>query len=40
MVRTGLRLILGGEPDLDLVGEAADGRQAMGVIRELGPTWC
>ncbi|MFI7643782.1 response regulator [Nonomuraea sp. NPDC049400] len=37
MVRTGLRLILGGEPDLDLVGEAADGRQAMSVIRDLRP---
>jgi DNA-binding NarL/FixJ family response regulator len=37
MVRTGLRLILGGEPDLDLVGEAGDGRQAMGVIRDLRP---
>ncbi|WP_308163960.1 response regulator transcription factor [Nonomuraea sediminis] len=37
MVRTGLRLILGGEPDLDLVGEAADGRQAMIVIRDLRP---
>ncbi|RVX41857.1 LuxR family two component transcriptional regulator [Nonomuraea polychroma] len=37
MVRTGLRLILGGEPDLDLVGEAADGRQAMTVIRDLRP---
>ncbi|HUR01241.1 MAG TPA: response regulator transcription factor [Nonomuraea sp.] len=37
MVRTGLRLILGGEPDLDLVGEAADGRGAMDVIRDLRP---
>jgi DNA-binding NarL/FixJ family response regulator len=37
MVRTGLRLILGGEPDLDIVGEAGDGRQAMGVIRDLRP---
>ncbi|MEV1247080.1 response regulator [Nonomuraea sp. NPDC050022] len=37
MVRTGLRLILGGEPDLDLVGEAGDGRQAMDVIRDLRP---
>lgn len=37
MVRTGLRLILGGEPDLDLVGEAGDGRQAMIVIRDLRP---
>ncbi|WP_326823848.1 response regulator transcription factor [Streptosporangium sp. NBC_01756] len=37
MVRTGLRLILGGEPDLEIVGEAGDGRQAMDVIRDLGP---
>ncbi|MFD8532506.1 response regulator [Streptosporangium canum] len=37
MVRTGLRLILGGEPDLDLVGEAEDGRRAMEVIRDLRP---
>ncbi|KAB8195325.1 response regulator [Nonomuraea phyllanthi] len=37
MVRTGLRLILGGEPDLDLVGEAGDGREAMAVIRDLRP---
>jgi DNA-binding NarL/FixJ family response regulator len=37
MVRTGLRLILGGEPDLDLAGEAGDGRQAMAVLRELRP---
>ncbi|MFI6801132.1 response regulator [Streptosporangium canum] len=37
MVRTGLRLILGGEPDLDLVGDAADGRQAMTVVRDMRP---
>ncbi|TDD43007.1 response regulator transcription factor [Nonomuraea terrae] len=37
MVRTGLRLILGGEPDLDLAGEAGDGRQAVAVIRDLRP---
>ncbi|MGW0590134.1 response regulator [Streptosporangium sp. NPDC002607] len=37
MVRTGLRLILGGEPDLELAGEAGDGLQAMGVIRDLRP---
>ncbi|MEV4116860.1 response regulator transcription factor [Nonomuraea sp. NPDC049695] len=37
MVRTGLRLILGGEADLELVGEAGDGRQAMDVIRDLRP---
>ncbi|MGC5011189.1 response regulator [Streptosporangium sp. DT93] len=37
MVRTGLRLILGGEPDLELAGEAEDGRRAMEVIDELRP---
>ncbi|MGW0068371.1 response regulator transcription factor [Streptosporangium sandarakinum] len=37
MVRTGLRLILGGEPDLEISGEAGDGRQAMEVIRDLRP---
>lgn len=37
MVRTGLRLILGGEPDLEIAGEAGDGREAMAAIRELRP---
>lgn len=37
MVRTGLRLILGGEPDLELAGEAGDGREAVRVVRELRP---
>ncbi|WP_214410694.1 response regulator [Sphaerisporangium fuscum] len=37
MVRTGLRLILGGEPDIDIAGEAGDGRQAMEVIAGLRP---
>ncbi|GII28600.1 DNA-binding response regulator [Planotetraspora mira] len=37
MVRTGLRLILGGEPDLEIVGEADDGLRAMDVIRDLSP---
>ena len=29
LVRSGLRLILGSEPDLEVVGEASDGRQAV-----------
>ncbi|MEU7911883.1 response regulator transcription factor [Microbispora bryophytorum] len=37
MVRTGLRLILGGESDFDIVGEAEDGLRAMEVIRDLRP---
>ncbi|MFF3666357.1 response regulator [Microtetraspora malaysiensis] len=37
MVRTGLRLIFGGDPDLEIVGEAGDGRQAMALIRDVRP---
>ncbi len=37
LVRTGLRLILGTEPDLDVVGEAADGAQALALVAELSP---
>ena len=33
LVRTGLRLILGSEPDLEVVGEASDGRQAVELAR-------
>jgi DNA-binding NarL/FixJ family response regulator len=34
LIRAGLRAILDGEPDLEVVGEAADGRQAARVARE------
>jgi len=37
MVRTGLKLILGGAPDLELAGEAGDGRQAVEVVRRVRP---
>ncbi|MEU4543141.1 response regulator transcription factor [Nonomuraea dietziae] len=37
MVRTGLRLILGGDPGLEIVGEAGDGLRAMAVVRDLRP---
>ena len=37
LVRTGLRLILDAEPDLSVVGTAADGRQALGEVRRLLP---
>ncbi len=37
MVRTGFRLILESEPDIEVVGEAADGRQALAAARELQP---
>jgi DNA-binding NarL/FixJ family response regulator len=37
LVRTGLRLILDAEPDLDVVGAAPDGRQALTQVRRLLP---
>ncbi len=37
MVRTALRAILGAEPDLEVVGEAATGAEAVPMIRELRP---
>jgi DNA-binding NarL/FixJ family response regulator len=37
LVRGALRAILGAEPDLDVVGEAATGAEAVSVTRELRP---
>jgi len=36
-VRPGLVLILGGAPDIEVVGVAADGEQAVALARELRP---
>ena len=37
LVRTGLRLILEAEPDLRVVGEAADGLDALSAAKDLNP---
>ena len=37
LIRTGLRMILGTQPDLEVVGEAADGRAAIAQSRALRP---
>jgi DNA-binding NarL/FixJ family response regulator len=37
LVRSGLRLILTGEPDLEVVGEAADGLAAVALSRQHAP---
>ena len=37
LVRGGLRMVLDAQPDLDVVGEAADGRQALQLARKLSP---
>ena len=37
IVREGLRSLLEGQPDMQVVAEAADGRQAVQMAREMGP---
>ncbi len=37
MIRTGFRYILEAEPDIEVVGEAADGREAVEETRRLSP---
>jgi DNA-binding NarL/FixJ family response regulator len=37
LVRAGFALILNSEPDLDVVGEAGDGQQALALTRKLKP---
>jgi DNA-binding NarL/FixJ family response regulator len=37
MVRAGLRAVLDSEHDLEVIGEAADGREAVALSAELGP---
>ena len=37
LVRAGFRVLLGAEPDLEVVGEAGDGVQAVAEARRLRP---
>lgn len=37
LVRTGLRAIIDAQPDLEVVGEAADGAEVMPLVRRLRP---
>ena len=37
LVREGIRAVLEGEPDLEVVGEAANGREAVEVCRDVRP---
>ncbi|GGP73737.1 response regulator [Saccharothrix coeruleofusca] len=37
MVRTGFRMILSAEPDIEVVGEAVDGVQAVALARDIAP---
>ena len=39
IVREGLWALLDAQPDMEVIGEAADGRESLAASRSLGRTW-
>ena len=39
IVRHGLRTLLSAEPDIEVVGEADNGRDVVRLVQELAPRW-
>ena len=37
LIRTGLKTILDAQPDIEVIGEATNGREAVALARELHP---
>jgi DNA-binding NarL/FixJ family response regulator len=37
LVRSGLRMILEAQPDIEVLGEAVDGNEAIALVRDVGP---
>ena len=41
LLRTGFRMVLAAQPDMEVVAEAGDGAEAVEVLRShRGRTWC
>ena len=40
LLRTGFRMMLEAQPDMEVVGEAGDGEQAVAQTAGCAPTWC